>query len=57
MCFNFFFIIIIIIFNIYSYCWLGISYYVEDVTNFLKRKYLHVPLQVCFLLFYVIDDY
>jgi fatty acid desaturase len=27
------------------YCWLGISYYVDDLRGFLKQKYLHVPLQ------------
>lgn len=27
------------------YCWLGLSYYIEDVKNFLKAKYLHIPLQ------------
>jgi fatty acid desaturase len=27
------------------YGFLGIAYYVDDVRNFLKRKYLHVPMQ------------
>eukprot|EP01126_Amoeba_proteus_P041881 TRINITY_DN4521_c0_g1_i1.p1 TRINITY_DN4521_c0_g1~~TRINITY_DN4521_c0_g1_i1.p1 ORF type:complete len:412 (+),score=36.70 TRINITY_DN4521_c0_g1_i1:81-1316(+) len=29
----------------FIYCWLGLSYYIEDVRYFVLKKYFHVPLQ------------
>lgn len=29
----------------FVYMWLGISYYIDDVRAFVKRQYLHIPLQ------------